>query len=151
MFFKKKIPNERALSKLSSLGLTTEGKHWWVKYPERAVKEIHMMANGTNAFMRYEQSKLIFDEELTNDFGSKFVISIETKGYPFKMPEVILKSPKIKPKGDLHLFRNGSICYIDSSEYNSNSSILQVRNQAAAWCFCVEASLNTGKWPGAEH
>ena len=39
-------------------------------------------------------------------------------------------------------------CYPD---YNTKMSVIDFRNFAAAWCFCIEVYVNTREWPAAQH
>ncbi len=140
------------LSILNDYGLLVDSNnYWWRRYPERATAEINMMKNHTNAFMYQNKDKLVWEEKIANNFGSCFLVSIETQGFPFKMPKVFLIEPRIEPSDKFHMFKDGGLCLLHSSEYNSKITVLQTRNRAAAWCFCFEAYVNTGKWPAAEY
>ena len=152
MFF---FGNEKKkyLDILNEIALPIESKeYWWARYPKRACEEIYKLKENTNAFMETSGNRLIWKEEIINNFGSAFVISIETNSkYPFSMPKTFLLKPHIEPSDDKHMFKDGSLCLMHPSSYNSRISILQIRNQASAWCFCIEAYANTGKWPAAEY
>lgn len=142
------ISEEKCSEFFTTLNLPTN-TGWWSKYPKRATEELLKMVTSTNANLSQEGSKLIFEEEITNNFGTCFLISIAVEDFPYKMPKVFVKSPKIKKK--LHMWKDGSLCLMEPDTYNSGISILKIRNLACAWCFCYEAYLNTGEWPAAEH
>jgi hypothetical protein len=134
---------------LSEYGLPRR-KGWWAKYPVRAIVDIQKMACNTSAFLKYKANALIWDEWISTNLGSEFLISIEVKDYPHKMPQVYIKEPKIKSDIDYHMLDDGRLCLMHSDDHNSNNSILVYRNQAAAWCFAYEVYRNTGSWPAAE-
>ena len=136
---------------LSIKGLPTNKRDcWWVKYPNRALQEIDKMHSSTNAALRCSSKKLIWDEVIKNNFGTQFYISIETENYPHKMPKVFLKEAEIMLKKQKHTYRDGSLCLLHPDDYNSNISILQIRNLACAWCWAAEVYVHTKKWPAAE-
>ena len=138
------------LSLLSQAGLPTNGSNWWVKHPGRAIDELNRMLSSTNARVLHAGSKMIFKEEISNNFGTRFLIAIETQDFPFKMPKVFLEEPRLNGKAK-HMWKDGSLCLLDPDDYHSSISILDIRNLAAAWCFSIEVYANTGEWPAAEH
>lgn len=141
-----------SLQILANKGLPTNSQAcWWVKYPKRALQEIRTMERNTNAYLTYYGNKLIWEEVVKNNFNTRFYISIETEGYPHKMPRVFVKDSDIKFKRRKHTYKDGSLCLMESSEYNSRLSVLQIRNQACAWCWAVEVYTHTKSWPAAEH
>jgi len=136
---------------LSKKGLPTNKRGcWWVEYPNRALQEIDKMHSSTNAALRCSGKKLIWDEVIKNNFGTQFYIAIETENYPHKMPTVFLKEAEIMLKKQKHTYRDGSLCLLHPDDYNSNISILQIRNLACAWCWAAEVYVHTKKWPAAE-
>lgn len=145
------IPSTDALNELSLKGLPTNSKdYWWVKYPKRALSEIKKMHSETNATFKPIDKKLVWDEVIKNNFGTKFYISIETLDYPHKMPATYVREAEIKFRRGKHMFRDGKLCLMHSDDYNSKISILGIRNSACAWCWAVEVYTHTGKWPTAE-
>ncbi|MBW1668188.1 MAG: hypothetical protein JRI79_13565 [Deltaproteobacteria bacterium] len=139
------------LEELSLKRIPTNSKEsWWVKFPRRALKEIRKMEAYTNAAVRCSGKKMIWEEVVKNNFGTQFYISIEAKDYPHKMPKAFVKEAEIKFKHGKHMYRDGSLCLMHPNEYNSNISILQIRNLACAWVWAVEVYTHTKQWPTAE-
>lgn len=139
------------LGELSIEGLPMNKKDcWWVKYPKRALQEIKRMESSTNAAFRCSGKVLIWEEVITNNFGNKFYIEIETEDYPHKMPKTYVREAEIKFKRGKHMYNDGNLCLMRSSDYDSSTSVLQIRNLACAWCFAVEVYTRTGEWPTAE-
>ena len=147
-----KRPSETdAIYWLSEKGLPTNSKScWWVKYPNRALQEIDKMYVGTNAALSYSGKKLIWDEVIKNNFGTQFYISIVTENYPHKMPKVFVKEAEIRFRRGKHIYGDGSLCLLHPDDYNSNISILQMRNLGCAWCWAVEVYIETKEWPTSE-
>lgn len=142
---------KKCLEILSEHGLTVRGDHWWIRYPKRGIQEIFAMLQNTNATLVRCDEKLIWRETITNNFSSNFTISIEAReNHPHEMPKVHLDQPQIEPSNKIHMYKDGSLCLMHSNEYNSRISILEIRNLAAAWCWCIEVYTNTGEWPAAE-
>tara|TARA_B100000315_G_C14544659_1_gene572645 strand:- start:1209 stop:1670 length:462 start_codon:yes stop_codon:yes gene_type:complete len=149
MFFSDNEKN-KCLNALEELGFSKNKNCWIWKYPKRAIMELGLMKINTNSEFSQEGNRLIWTEYITNNFGSQFLISIEAKDYPFKMPKAFVKEPYIKPSHDKHMYtEDGSICYMHPNSYISKISILEIRNQICSWCFCIEVFSNTGKWPAA--
>jgi len=151
MFF---FNNEKKkyLEILANYGLPVNGNSWWVRYPKRAAEEIYKMQENTYAALSYDANRLIWTESIVNNFDTPFVISIETdSNYPFSMPNSFVKDPYIAPGNDRHIFADGSLCLFDSSDYNSQMSILEIRGHVCTFCFCIEVYLNTKHWPAAGH
>jgi hypothetical protein len=141
-----------ALQIFSEIGLSIKSQEcWWVKYPQRALHEIQSMMRNTNSTLDYSGRKLIWEEVIRNNFNTWFHITIETEGYPYKIPKVFIKNSEIKFKKGKHMNSDESLCLMDSSDFNSKKSVLQIRNQACAWCWAVEVYTHTGEWPAAEH
>ena len=147
MFFN---PNKKYLAMLKDLGFPTN-KGWWSKYPERALGEMYKMSQGTNAIARAVGSKMVWKESIVTNFGTRYDLSIETDGYPFKAPKVFVTNKRVSKGHKTHVNADGSLCLQHSSDYNSSTSVLQIRNRACAWCFAYEGYLATGKWPAAQH
>ncbi len=94
----------------------------------------------------------MFQLHFRNVLASKQFLSIETqKNHPHEMPKVFLKEPLIEPDDKMHMYKNGSLCLMHPNSYHSRISILEIRNLAAAWCFCLEVYSNTQEWPAAEY
>jgi len=131
---------------------THSSSFWWVRYPRRAVEEIRQMEENTNAMLFCEGSSLIFKEEIVSNFGTHFLLLIKVgSNYPFSMPDVYVVDSDIDVSNAKHQYSEGRFCLMHPSDYNSNNtSILEIRNLAAAWCWCAEVYLNTGEWPAAE-
>lgn len=141
---------KKCLDTLSRYGLPVRGSYWWVRYPKRAVDEVNRMRN-TNAKLIFNDNKLFWEEWITNDYGTPFLISIESEeNHPFKEPDVFLKEPKLEHHERKHMYSDGSLCLFRPEEFSSRMTILDIRNMAASWCFCYESYVNTGNWPGAE-
>lgn len=138
---------------LSSIGLpVTYPEYWWVRYPKRAVQEISVMKENTNADFVHRGNKLIWEEKIMNNFDSYFLISIQTGAdFPFTMPKAFVIHPKIECDPTIHIYREGNLCLMHPDTYHSKMLILETRNLSAAWCFSYEAYLHTGKWPAAQH
>ena len=149
MFFSNE--KTKALRLLDELGLPTDRSTWWVKYPKRALEEILRMQESTNAQLNCHNEKLVWDEWLLTNFNTQYHIFIETPGFPFKAPRVLVKSPIIKPWRRIHMYDDGRLCLMHPNKYHSRTSILEMRNLAASWCFCHEVFKHTGKWPSDEH
>lgn len=127
------------------------GSGWWTRYPKRAVEEIYKMHENTNAVLKTEGSKLIWEEELFNNFNTYFKISIEAgSNFPFEMPDTYVRNSGIDISRAKHMYSGSRLCLMHPSEYHSYISVLEIRNLAAAWCFCAEAYIETGEWPAAE-
>jgi len=144
---------EKCLQVLGEYGLPTAGYYWWVSYPKRAIDEIYRMHENTNAVFFREERKLIWEEVITNEFDSRFLIAIETDStFPFTQPSVYVKESDVDLKDAKHKYDNGSLCLFTPSAYSSKMTILQIRNLACAWCFCADIYLRTDKkeWPAAE-
>jgi hypothetical protein len=140
------------LEVLGEYGLPVKGDYWWTRFPKRAVDEIFAMRKNTKATLIQCDEKLIWQESITNNFDSRFYISIETnESFPHKMPKVFVKEPWINPSNTIHIYSDGTLCLMHPSSYNSRISILEIRNLAAAWCFCYDVFSHTGTWPAAEH
>ncbi len=123
--------------------------YWWNRYPERATKELSRMTQSTNSMVQVDGNKLVWFEIITTNFGNEYLIAIETGSkYPFKMPKVFVREPKVSTSK--HLYGDGSLCLMHSDDYNSKMSLVQIRNQAASWLLCYEAYKQTGEWVGAE-
>jgi len=147
-----KIENEQFLEILRNYGIPLNGNFWWCRFPKMAVESIWAMQNNTNASLIICEEKLIWQEWVTNNFDTRFFISIETqKNHPHEMPKVFIKEPHIKSDTTIHMYQDGHLCLMHSSEYNSKISVLEIRNQAASWCFSFEVFAYTGKWPAAEY
>lgn len=143
---------KKCLEVLGAYGLTTQGNYWWVRYPKRAVDEIFKMQKSTSASLSIDDDILGWKEWIVNNFDSQFRILIKTQeNHPYEMPKVFLKEPYVKPSNEIHMYKDGSLCLMHPDSFNSRISILEIRNLAAAWCFCFEAYANTGKWPAAEY
>lgn len=141
----------QCLEILADFGLPIEEENWWTRYPIRAVEEIYKL-ESTNASISVVGSKLTITESITNNFNKAFVISIEVQdNHPFKMPKVFLKEPQISSSDTIHMYSGRQLCLMHPDAYHSSISILEIRNLAAAWCFCYTAYQKTGSWPGAEH
>lgn len=126
------------------------GSGWWTRYPKRAVEEIYKMYQGTNTVLIHRGNKIIWEEEIFNNYGTRFVISIEAANYPHTMPDVYVKDSEIDISSSKHLYPPNKPCLMEPHEYNSNISILELRNLLCAWCWCAETYINTGEWPAAE-
>lgn len=109
------------------------------------------MNDNTNATVRHRGSELIWEEWIRTDFGTDYHVRIEAYDFPFVMPKVWLLKPKIHWRPRKHVWTDGSLCVMDPQDFNSRATVLQVRNQTAAWCFCTDAFRETGVWYGAEH
>ena len=145
---KPKADKSVALEILEMYGLPTKKGGWWVKHPVRAAEEITIMNDNTNANLRCENELLIWSEWITTNFGKEYLINIEAKNFPFVMPKVYLLTPKIPRKFRKHIWNDGSLCIMYPQDFNSKMSILQIRNQTAAWCFCHEALKQIKVWVG---
>ncbi len=140
-----------ALCLLSNSNLPFSGKFWWGRYPKRAAEEIYKMSENTCASMYRKSSKLIFKEEIYNDFGTAFCISIEVgTGFPFKIPDVYVEDCDVDISVVPNCYNNGKLCLINPNLYNTQMTILEIRNLAVAWCQSVEVFFDTGVWPAAE-
>ena len=136
---------------LKAYGLPTVSGYWWTSYPERAVKEIYMMQENTNAILNRHKDRLLWDEVIVTNFGGEFRFSINTyPGFPYKMPKVFVLEPCVGTGASRHVYEDESLCLFKPEFYYSSMSILEIRNLACAWCFCYEAYQDTGEWPGAE-
>ena len=145
-------PKDGYLDILQSYGLSVRDKeYWWVQYPKRACEEILKMQNSTNAKIMQVGNKLIWDETIRTNLGNWFRFTIEARDYPHRIPIAYLKEPYIQPDNDIHLLSGRQMCLMSTAQYSSRISILDLRNQAASWSFCLEVFSHTGKWPAAEH
>ncbi|MBT6562549.1 MAG: hypothetical protein HON76_08480 [Candidatus Scalindua sp.] len=137
---------------LEECGLSlTSPDLWWKKYPKRAVEEIYKMQENTHSTFFCKGKQLIWEVQMINDFGSYFLISIETdSGYPFTAPKVFMKDPELEADYCMHVYSDKSLCLFRPEVYSSSMSILDIRNVAASWIHCYEIFLNTGEWAGAE-
>jgi hypothetical protein len=143
---------KKCLEMLGEYGLITQGNYWWVRYPKRAIEEILTMKENTNAYMSICDDQLIWTEKIVNNLGSEYLITIESRdNYPFKMPKVSLIEPWVNPNQKIHMYKNGTICFMHPDSYNSRISVLEIRNQVAVWCFAYDVFTHTGEWPAAEH
>lgn len=151
MFFNNE--RDQYLEILQDCGLPVNGGGFWTKFPKRAAEEICKLEENTNAILTScSNSKLIWEEEIYNNFGTYFLISIEVdSGYPFSIPKVFVKDSDIDCKVDIHRYGDGSLCLMHADDYNSNMSILEFRGQACSWCMCVQVYKETGEWPAAEY
>jgi len=142
----------RYLKFLADIGFPVDNpkRQWWSKYPERAFTELTTMDEKTNARPFVIGRKLVWEEWITNTFGTEFLLSIETENYPHRMPKVFLKSPSIKPANSIHMFSDGSLCLQHAADYDSQTAIAEIRAYAVIWCFSIEVYANTGKWPAAQ-
>ena len=142
---------QKALEILEAYRLPTGGRYWWTQYPKRAVEEIVKLEDNTNARMTIKDGKLAWTEEIVNNFGTRFLISFTAdKNHPYTAPKFNVIEPTLSEREKIHTWNDGSLCLMKPNEYSSSMTILEVRNIAAAWCFCVEAYANTDVWPGAE-
>ena len=136
---------------LVGFGLPMPPRAWWTQFPLRAAEEIYLMQENTNAKVFASENTLLWQETITTNFDNTFQFLIRAEDFPFKMPTVLLQSPKIKkPSSRFHMYSNHTLCLMHSNDYTSKTRILDIRNAAAAWCFCFEVYQNTGNWPGAE-
>lgn len=136
---------------LELCGIPGYASGFWEKYPERFCKEIEKMLNGTNAEPDYEDGKLIFTEEIVNNFGTAFTYVMKVPyNYPFKGPKVFLLEPDIDHDMAKHMYSDDSLCLYHPDSYSTSWSLLDIRNQACSWCSCVEIYEETGEWIGAE-
>ncbi len=152
MFLKlfENFEKQQCLNVLGDFGLPVRGDYWWTRLPKRCLEEIHSMRKNTNATLARCDEELIWNECIVNNFETKFHISIETdESFPHKMPKVFVKDPWIKPSISAHMYEDGRLCLMHSNDYNSGISILEIRNLAAAWCFCYQVYSHTGTWPAA--
>ena len=86
---------EKCLDVLRECGLPVTG-FWWGRFPRRAIEEIYKMEENTSAIFSHREGKLIWEEEIINNFGTGFLISIETgSNYPFSPPKVYVKESGI--------------------------------------------------------
>lgn len=93
MFFQIKTSDrDKYLSLLNESGFPINGSGWWVKYPKRAVEELYRMLSSTNARITHKQDKMIFKEEISNNFGTRFSISIEAQIFHSKCQRFFWKS-----------------------------------------------------------
>lgn len=144
--------NKKCLEVLADYGLDTGGENWWVQFPKRALEEIYVMHENTNANLVRDRYRLVWDEWIETNFGSNFLISVvASENHPHVIPDAFVRQPSINPNSKIHTNPDSSLCLMHPSEYNSNISILEIRNLASAWCFCYEVYQHTGKWPAAEH
>ena len=142
---------EKYLQVLGECGLPTTGHYWWTRYPKRAIEEIYKIYENTNAAFSRKESKLIWEEVITNDFGTRFLILIETNStFPYTPPSVYVKESEINLENVSHKYKNGTLCLFEPEAYSTKMAILDIRNLACAWCFCVEVYLDKGEWPAAE-
>lgn len=143
---------EKYMEFLEECGLPTDDNdYFWMKYQGRFIEEVSKMADNTNAQLSCEDGKLIWEEDISNNFGTEFTISIEVpEGYPYKMPRVLVTYSEIDLPKSKHRYKDGSLCLLHPSEYHSVMSILDFRNMASAWCWAVEVYQNTGEWPAGE-
>jgi len=142
----------KALEILKLSGLPTEGiGYWWIISPVRAVEELVKMQENTNAEMRMNDKKLIWQERIVTNVGNHFHISIESSLiYPFTMPDVFVLDPVIDLDKTPHIYVDRTLCLMHENDYNSKMSILHIRNMASAWCWCYDIFKETGNWPAAE-
>ncbi len=132
---------------LQSMGLPTDKKYWWVEYPRRAVEEIFLMNLNTNATVENEDDNLVWFETIVTDFGQTHdLIIVSEPGYPHKMPKAFVPDTTTH----IHKMDDESLCLFDTCDYSSKMTILEIRNQACAWCFAYDAYIQTGQWPAAE-
>ena len=123
---------------------------WWVRFPKRALDEIIRMEENTNAELFVHYNQLIWEETIENNFGEVFKFSIETQpNHPFTPPKVFLLHADSNVQA--HRWGDRSLCLFKPEAYNSNMSVLQIRNLACSWAFCATAYENNGgEWVGAE-
>lgn len=149
MFFNRKKKERQSCEEaVKAYGLQNCG--WCGRFPERTVLEVHKLVNNTSAQISSKKDTLIIKERLTNNFGTSFLMRIEAKDFPFKMPKAFIESPRIKARAGKHFYKDGSICLFHPQEWNSRYSLLKVRNHVAAFCFCLTAYQKTGLWPASE-
>ena len=125
---------------------------FWNTAPERFVEECNKMMNGTNAIPYSEHNNLIWVEDITNNFGTDFTIKIIVPpDFPFRGPRVFVLEPELSPTECKHMYPSGALCLLHPDDYNTNMSILEFRNLAAAWVTLIEEYAKTGEWGGAEY
>lgn len=151
MFFKKEKASYLNILNRTGLPITNRD-FWWVRYPERAIQELLLMKENTNANFYLIENQLIWKEGIWNNFGNKFFIAIKTDSkYPFSQPKAYILEPKIQSNFKEHIYKDGELCLMHPDSYNSQISILEIRNLVAAWCFSYTAYRQTGTWPAAEY
>lgn len=124
--------------------------YWWVRNPKRCVKELSQMLDNTDSIHYFDNGKLIWEVEFENNFGTYFLISIETdSNYPFTAPKVFVKKPDIGTCSK-HVYGDKSLCLFHPDAYSPSMSILEIRNFASSWAFCWDAYEHSSQWPGAE-
>jgi hypothetical protein len=136
---------------LNNLGVQPKNPNSWMnKFQERAEREIALMLNNTSATCFLEEDHLVFVEDILSNYGTRFRVAIIIPDlFPFVMPSVRILEPEIH--SNPHYWPNGEPCYMDPYEYDSNETILNVRNYVSTWLFAYEGYLYTKKWQGAEH
>lgn len=143
---------ETYLDILEECGLPDDENAFWVKYPDRFLQEVRKMVDNTNAVATYEDGKLVWIEDVINNFDTPFTIGITVSpSFPFSKPDVFVLAPDISPSNDKHMHGNGSLCLLHPDEFHSGMSILDFRNMACSWLMCFEVYKESGKWPAAEH
>ncbi len=145
-------PKDEYLETLEACGLPVDSNNYWfVRHKKRAVEELFKMQENTNSTVFCRETKLIWEVDIINEFGSYFLISIETNAnYPFTAPKVYLKDPELEDGFAKHVYKDKSLCLFHPDEYSSSMSILDIRNIAASWLHCYEIYLETKVWRAAE-
>lgn len=128
-----------------------DDSYWHVRFPVRAVNEIELMRNNTNASMGVYEDGLVFQELIKNNFENNFDIFILAgPDFPHLMPDVYIRRPRIEPSTDIHVHPDGRLCLMSPDDYLSSMNILKFRGLSCAWTICYNTFQESRVWPGAE-
>lgn len=80
-----------------------------------------------------------------------YFLAIYFSDYPSRMPKVLVTNPTLRPAGDNHMYKDGSICFLHPNMWNPGQHTLTfVLARVAKWLNKYDCWLATGRWPGAE-
>ncbi|HEX2913506.1 MAG TPA: hypothetical protein VH186_22070 [Chloroflexia bacterium] len=148
MFFKGFKPESRSV------------RPWYMENPGRLLIEQQAMASRFPQFQLYnDDGQLYWIGKLETNRNNSYLIKVNYPDqFPSKPPEVFPVDPVVivdDPKGDLlHQYPDGKLClyYPGDRTFPSSATAATVVAVAAAWFFCYETWLESGKqdWPGAQ-
>lgn len=100
---------------------------------------------------RNNPEKLVCTGIIQPDIDSpEYVVEIEYTGGP---PQVRILRPEIRPKPEIHMYSDGTLCLYFPDEFKWKQSHMihkTIINWIAEWLVFYERYLWTGKWEGPE-
>ena len=81
-----------------------------------------------------------------------YFLAIYFVEYPYRMPQVFVTNPRLRPTGKNHMYNEGNICYLHPNMWNPGlHNLTFVLGRVAKWLNKFDCwQANGGSWPGAE-